>query len=261
MSPLSLSKTPLTDKLKEWEPKAKPALVKEIKDLIAQIEGKDSEAVVKAIEALTKARKEKKTSGADPAASAKANREAADKNVNGHLQQLKKDLNQLLQQIQGAQSQREQAFEKIAQFRKDNKLPKYRQLDGSSGTVALVEVNGKPYYGLNSELRGSVKGFAFSDAARKKWFDRLKAAGKLKGLSEYTEAQFLQHAEAQALIRALPSTGTFGGAKVVLYVDRPTCGYACRPRLPDLLGDLGISEMEVNWLNAAHYPSWTVRAT
>ena len=64
--------------------------------------------------------------------------------------------------------------------------------------MARIEVSGKSYYGQNARLsKGSL-----SIEKRRDWFNLLKKKGKLKELNDLSDAQFLSHAEAQALIKA-----------------------------------------------------------
>lgn len=141
-----------------------------------------------------------------------------------------------------------QAFGEIAEFRKQEGLPDYKQSPGSTGTVAQAEVNGKPYYGRNS----TAKGYSLTVEFRRNLFKLLKSKGKVKGLDNLGQAQFLSHAEAEALIRAHEALGKLP-EEVTIYVDRPTCPN-CQSYLGDLAGEYGVKKLIIYYQNQASAP-------
>jgi len=133
--------------------------------------------------------------------------------------------------------------EDIAKFRRENGLPEYSPSPGSTGTVATVNVDGVPYYGRNSLLPGYDR----SLEARRELFSNLKGKGKLEGLDDLGDAQFLSHAEADVLLNAHTARGSLP-EKMTLAVDRPTCPN-CQKYLGDLASELGVKEITIFWKN------------
>ena len=139
----------------------------------------------------------------------------------------------------------------IETFRRNNNLPAFSQ-SGSSGSVALAEVEGRAYFGMNSTLNESL--YSLSVEERRLWFKQLKSQGKLKGLNSLSEAQFLNHAEAEALIKAYKDSATKSlPEKLDLFVDRQTCP-SCRDYLGELAGSLGVKEVHIYYLNQTQPP-------
>jgi hypothetical protein len=87
---------------------------------------------------------------------------------------------------------------------------------------------------------------------RRQLFDLLKSKGKLQGLDNLGQAQFLSHAEAEALLKAYWARGQLP-EQLSLYVDRPTCPN-CQSYLPDLMSEVGVKELRIYWQNAKNPP-------
>jgi hypothetical protein len=93
---------------------------------------------------------------------------------------------------------------------------------GPTGTVASVRVNGREIYGLNTTLERQYLGVDTLAARREVLQQIQQQLGKMPGATIERSAQFLTHAEAQALINAHRTAGRLP-ERVTLYVDRPTC--------------------------------------
>ncbi|MCF6178853.1 MAG: deaminase [Geopsychrobacter sp.] len=105
--------------------------------------------------------------------------------------------------------------------------------NGGRGTVAVTEINGNKYFGVNSiNLTNSDKMLARS------WRDRL---GLTRG-----QDQVLFHAEAHSLMRAYDRANGNLPQNIVLYVDRASCG-TCQTYLPALISEMGISNLTLNF--------------
>ena len=102
----------------------------------------------------------------------------------------------------------------------------------SGDTVAMVEINGKRFYGVNSTITEQSRNS--TRALRQKWLNKIEwAPYKEKTPKHLGHAQSLTHAEAHSLIRAYERLGSMP-SKVTMYVDRKTCNI-CRGELPALL--------------------------
>jgi hypothetical protein len=125
-------------------------------------------------------------------------------------------------------------FDDIASFRVAKKISAFNQLDGATGTVAKIEIDGKPFFGINSGLSPD------SLPLRRKWFEIVEFKPPRKHLGR---ARSLNHAEAHAIMEAheylkhLPS-------ELTLYVDRVTCWF-CQNELPYLMKAVGIKELTI----------------
>jgi len=146
-------------------------------------------------------------------------------------------------------------LDEIANFRKRNNLPEYKASDAQTGTVARVSLQEKTFYGVNS---GFNRLYTLSLEERRALFNTLKQKGKLidlktgQQLSNLSEAQFLSHAEAEALIKA-KKAGIVFPKEIDLFVDRPTCPN-CKSYLKDLMNEYGIDKMNIYWKNASNPP-------
>jgi hypothetical protein len=101
--------------------------------------------------------------------------------------------------------------------------------DGN-GTVAFVDVDGQPVFGVNSSalIRDADKNLA------RQWRDQLNL-GRGKD-------QVFFHAEAHSLMRAYEKTGGNMPSRVNMYVDRLSCGI-CQTYLPRLTRSMNIDEL------------------
>jgi len=108
------------------------------------------------------------------------------------------------------------AFARIADFRQRNSMPPFDAHDGSTGTVAMVDVGGS-YFGTNSKASpGSLE-------LRRETLERLKREG-LGDLADkgIHRVQALLHAEGHALMEAY-SSGVEFPPEITLYTDRESC--------------------------------------
>jgi hypothetical protein len=135
---------------------------------------------------------------------------------------------------------RDAAFQKIDDFRagKDGMEPlgdTIPKVGDGQGTVALLDLNGNPVYGVNSTL-GSE---ADMNMARG-WRDTMQedygwGAGK---------SQTLFHAEGQSLMKAYNMTGGSLPEEMNMYVDRLSCG-TCQNYLSDLMDAMGVKRLNL----------------
>jgi hypothetical protein len=141
--------------------------------------------------------------------------------------------------------------EEIKQYRIANNLPEYSQGNEGTGTVAEVTVNGTAYYGRSENLG------CLSIAQQEYWFNRMKSEGYLTGRATLASAAFLRHAEAHALVNAYNANEGLP-TSIQMYSDRPTCTYACRKDLQELLKVMGVTSISINWNNIQRPPlTWT----
>jgi hypothetical protein len=106
------------------------------------------------------------------------------------------------------------------------------------GTVAFVEVNGKPVFGVNSStlVRDADKNLG------RYWADSL-------GL-KYGQGtgQYLTHGEAHSLMRAYEKAGGNMPANMNMFVDRYSCSFCRDPKaLPDLAQKMGIQNLNLTF--------------
>jgi len=113
------------------------------------------------------------------------------------------------------------------------------------GTVALVDLRGRLYFGVNSsELSEASK-----DLGRQV-FGLMRSKGLWEGAGSIPRwygdgaAQVLTHAEAHALMRAWASNGGTLPKEITLYVDRYTCGN-CQQYIPRVMKALGIEKLTI----------------
>lgn len=136
---------------------------------------------------------------------------------------------------------KDNAFETIDQFR--SRKGGFDELGDSipikgdgQGTVAFVDVGGKPIFGVNSSalVRDVDKNLGRS------WRDRL-------GLGQ-GEGQIVWHAEGHSLMRAYEKTGGNMPSSVNMFVDRISCAN-CRTHLPKLVNEMGIDNVNLTFKN------------
>ena len=108
-------------------------------------------------------------------------------------------------------------------------------------TVAVIEINGERFFGVNSTIRNNAGNnlgrIYFEQMSTENLFDRAKWYGG-------GQAQVLTHAEGHALMEAYAKYGDAIGNKVTIYCDRTTCPI-CVKYLPVLKNYLGIDELTV----------------
>ncbi|MEJ2426124.1 MAG: RHS repeat-associated core domain-containing protein [Candidatus Thiodiazotropha sp.] len=112
------------------------------------------------------------------------------------------------------------ALKEITDFRANRGLPVFDPNDGKTGTVAYVDLgDSRTSFGVNSKLEPLTN----PDLRRQALTDIQENLGKLQG-RKISQARFLTHAEAQALIKAKDKFGTLPN-EVTIYVDRVTCNF------------------------------------
>ena len=142
------------------------------------------------------------------------------------------------------------AVQRIAQFRQLKSLPTLDltpKTGGPSGTVAYVKEGGKEIYGLNTTLERDLLHVDTATIRNGVLKDIQTKLGKLQGATLGGRAQFLTHAEAEALINAQRELGKLP-EKLTLYVDRPTCNMCSggpENGLPLLAELYGVKELTV----------------
>lgn len=100
------------------------------------------------------------------------------------------------------------------------------------GTVAVIEVDGRKIFGVNSSalINNSDKELG------RQWRD-------VVGLSKGKDIVVF-HAEAHSLMRAYEKTGGNLPAKMTMYVDRLTCGI-CSKYLPELMHEMKVDTLDI----------------
>jgi hypothetical protein len=136
---------------------------------------------------------------------------------------------------------KDNAFDTIDQFRTKkgglDELGDSIPIKGDgNGTVAFVEVNGKPIFGVNSStlVRDADKNLGRS------WIDRL-------GLSKGKD-QIVWHGEGHSLMRAYEKTGGKLPENMTMFVDRVSCAN-CRTHLPKRTEEMGVKNLTLNFKN------------
>ena len=135
---------------------------------------------------------------------------------------------------------RDEAFQKIDDFRasKDGMEPlgdTIPKVGDGQGTVALLDLNGNPVFGVNSTL-GSEADMNMARGWRSTMEDDYGwGAGK---------SQTLFHAEGQSLMKAYDMTGGNLPEEMNMYVDRLSCG-TCQNYLPDLMDAMGVKKLNL----------------
>ncbi len=129
-------------------------------------------------------------------------------------------------------------FDKIVEFRSQNKIPEYsypKNANGeSTGTVAFSKANGQIEFGTNTTVGAKYLGTNNSQLRKQAINDIQTKLGKLEG-AKYNDAdtKFLTHAEAESLIKLAQKNDGRLPAEVEMYVDRPTCS-DCRGKPEDI---------------------------
>jgi hypothetical protein len=121
-------------------------------------------------------------------------------------------------------------------------LPPYGKTSG--GTAAMVQINGKSFHGTNSRL--DPGNYSLPKEARRRLFDHLKDKFGLKA-AHLGDAQFISHAEGEALLRAFLEFGSLPEV-VEIYVDRETCDF-CEKDLSRIARMLGVKELRIYQLD------------
>lgn len=101
-------------------------------------------------------------------------------------------------------------------------------IEAPRSTVAVVEVNGEKFYGVNSAVDTSAR------PMRRDALSQAQSAGLIPPGRNLGTAQAFTHAEAHALMQAKQRFGTFP-ERVTLYVDRESCNFC--------IGDEGLKAL------------------
>lgn len=111
-----------------------------------------------------------------------------------------------------------------------HQISKFREKFGmlpigqDKNTVALVEIDGKSFLGVNSKVvKANGEVFQNSLDLRKQTLKEIQDNMGLFQGKHLGHARFLNHAEAHSLIRAKQRFGILP-KEVTIYVDRKTCG-------------------------------------
>ncbi len=121
-------------------------------------------------------------------------------------------------------------FEKIIEFRAQNKIPEYsypKNANGeSTGTVAFSKANGQIEFGTNTTVGAKYLGTNNSELRKQVIADIQTKLGKLES-AKYNDrdTKFLTHAEAESLIKLAQKNGGKLPDEVEIYSDRPTCTF------------------------------------
>jgi hypothetical protein len=184
--------------------------------------------------------------------------EGAIRNAEARAQQAEGYLNQLRTGIGGnlgppldvprAQSQRTtpSIFDGdawIGAYRATNNMPDLfgrPSWPNDKGTVAVTEIDGKLYFGINSGAPGYTT-VDQRDADNWRWalIDKYPNELRTRNIGSVPNDSFY-HAESNVLIRAArENNGTLEGRTIDVYTDREICGPSCMKVLPKLGIELG----------------------
>jgi hypothetical protein len=129
-----------------------------------------------------------------------------------------------------------EGYDLIKKFREKAGLDPYSAKSGD--TVAMLDVNGRKFFGVNSRLSPA------SLPLRRTWFEKIEwQPTKAKKPDHMGRAQSMTHAEAHSLLRAKERLGSLP-EKLEMYVDRVTCNQ-CIGELPAILKAVGVKELTV----------------
>ncbi len=142
---------------------------------------------------------------------------------------------------QGLSKDAATGYEKIIDFREQNGINAYDK--SKKNTVAHIQVEGKNYFGANSNLLVPPLKEKVLERNRRlfgeiKWVPPMAKPPKHPG-----RAQSLTHAEASALLRVSENVKPMP-KKITMTVDRVTCNW-CRRELPVIMRHLGVEELEI----------------
>ncbi|HEX5182273.1 MAG TPA: hypothetical protein VFW19_03870 [Allosphingosinicella sp.] len=140
-------------------------------------------------------------------------------------------------------------FAEIDQHRIISDYPEYERGNGESGTVARLKLGKEVFYGTNSSLDPAI--YSLPLGARREIFEQLRRSAGLKR-PNLGDAQFVNHAEAEALIRGYLHYGALPEV-VELFVDRPTCPN-CNKELIRLARMLGVKELRIYYKGQSNPP-------
>jgi len=184
--------------------------------------------------------------------------EGAIRNAEARAQQAESYLNQLRTgiggnlgpplEVPGAQSRRQTSgvFDSdawIGAYRATNNMPDLfgrPSWPNDKGTVAVTEIDGKLYFGINS----GAPGYATIDQReaenwRRTLVDRYPNELRTRNIGSVPNDSFY-HAESNVLMRAArENNGTLAGRVIDVHTDREICGPSCMKVLPKLGLELG----------------------
>ncbi|WP_306345722.1 deaminase [Vibrio spartinae] len=129
----------------------------------------------------------------------------------------------------------------ISSFRKKAGLQPYSSTSGD--TVAFIEINGKKFFGVNSQITKTSQ--VSQKALREKWMKEVEWVPPKKNKPKHLgQVQSLTHGESHSLIRAYERLGNQLPKELSMYVDRKTCNM-CRGEMPALLKRLGVDKLNI----------------
>ncbi|MBV9931284.1 MAG: hypothetical protein JO013_10105 [Alphaproteobacteria bacterium] len=146
-------------------------------------------------------------------------------------------------------SEQQAEFAEIANYRKEAAYPKFVRNDSETGTVARLSLRGETFYGTNSTLDPGV--YSLPKGTRRELLEQIRKSAGLKA-KNLAQAQFVSHAEAEALIQAYRRFGALPEV-VELFVDRQTCP-SCSRELIRLARMLGIKELRIYYPGQSNPP-------
>jgi hypothetical protein len=147
-------------------------------------------------------------------------------------------------------SEVEAQLDEIARFRGEAQLPEFSQ-DATTGTASAVVLGGEVFHGTNSGL--DTPNYSLTLESRRALFTRLVAEFGLQvpdGV--FQNAQFLGHAEAEAMLLAYQHFGRLPEV-LEIFADRTTCN-DCSTNLILLARMLGVRELRIYYRNQSNPP-------
>jgi len=148
-----------------------------------------------------------------------------------------------------SKAQMDKEFAEIDKHREASNYPKYARGDAESGTVSRLKIGDEVFYGTNSTLDPAI--YALPLGTRREIFEQLSKSAGLKR-PNLGDAQFINHAEAESLIRGYLKFGALPEV-VELFVDRPTCPN-CNKELIRLARLLGVKELRIYYKGQSNPP-------
>jgi deoxycytidylate deaminase len=131
-------------------------------------------------------------------------------------------------------------YDEIKKFREQSGLQPYS--DESGDTVAMVEIEGQKFFGVNSSITKESQ--EATKELRQKWFKKVNWVPPKKNVPKHLgHVQSLTHAESHSLIVAYEKLGKLP-KNMTMVVDRKTCNM-CKGEMPALLKHIGVEELKI----------------
>jgi len=131
-------------------------------------------------------------------------------------------------------------YDEIKKFREQSGFQPYS--DDSGDTVAMVEIEGQKFFGVNSSITKELQ--AETKELRQKWFEKVNWVPPKKNVPKHLgHVQSLTHAESHSLIVAYERLGKLP-KNMAMHVDRKTCNM-CKGEMPALLKHIGVEELKI----------------